>query len=146
MRRVHQSAFLLLAALLASTGCQQDMAVPGPTTPAASSVASPMARFDGTYRGTFRLTRDGGRCGAAAIQRIMTVTNGQARVVYDVDQGFSASGTVDDGGRFELIGRGASAIVRIEGRILGNDARGLFESRNCGYDVHLSRPADGRRP
>ncbi|MCW8085533.1 hypothetical protein [Sabulicella glaciei] len=75
----------------------------------------------------------------------MTVTNGQARLVYDVDQGFSASGTVDDSGRFELIGRGASAIVRIEGRISGNDARGVFESRSCGYDVHLSRPADGRR-
>ncbi len=145
MTRVHQPAFLALGMLLMAGGCQQDMTRPAPAAPAAQAVAAPAARFDGVYRGTFRLTRNSGQCGATVIQRTMSVANGQARVVYDTDQGFSASGAVNDDGRFELVGRGASAIIRIQGQIQGNQAIGTFESRNCGYDIHLSRGTEGRR-
>lgn len=84
------------------------------------------------------MTRDGGQCGDAVIQRVMVVRNGTATMLYNRNANLSATGAVDAAGRFEMAG-GAGTVVRISGRIDGDRALGQFESRNCSYDVDLRR-------
>lgn len=126
-----------VAALLLLTGCEQGGSAP----PVAASPAAVSTAFDGSYRGTLRLTRDAlGRCGAPVIERVLVITAGRGVLVYNRDQNLSASGPVDAAGRFTLAGD-AEATVRIEGQIRDGRATGRFESRNCSYTVELVRAA-----
>lgn len=118
--------------VLATAGC----APPGQPTAAPAPGA-----FDGTYRGTLRLTRNAdGQCGDAVIQRTVTVANSHARIVYNPSRGRAAVGTVRPDGSFTLVGE-TSGSVEITGRIEGDALTGRFNSDICTYEVALRKAA-----
>ncbi len=132
-----RSGIAAAAALLLLIGCEQGGSAP----PVAASPAAASGGFDGSYRGTLRLTRDAfGRCGALVIERVLVVSAGRGVLVYNREQNLSASGPVDSAGRFALTGE-TETTVRIEGQIRDGRATGRFESRNCSYTVELVRAA-----
>lgn len=120
----------ILCMLAAGAGCAP-----------AGQPAAAVGAFDGTYRGTLRLTRNAdGACGDAAIQRTVTIANGHARILYNPSRGRAAVGTVRPDGSFTLVGE-TSTSVEITGRIEGDALTGRFDSETCTYDVALRKVA-----
>jgi len=106
---------------------------PPPPTPAPPPVVH---AYDGVYNGTVTTTSSSRGCRAG---HTTSITVSQDHFTFPWDGGVNLNATVDNGGKFDISGKGFYGYVRLSGEIQSGDLVGYYVTGGCTYDLTLKK-------
>lgn len=104
--------------------------------------AQGLAAFDGQYVGELTLVSViTGDCTKPPLGSLypLTISHGQVRFLYTPRFSTTLIGTVDKNGVFKASARAHKGVVRMTGRIRGNDVTAAIVSPSCNYNFQTKR-------
>jgi len=126
-------------ALLALAGCANDAAAPAATGVSAvrpAAPAPPVTAFDGRYAVSFTLNPDRSKTcpPGPGDQRELLVTNGQATLTINAQNGQVLRGRVGEAGEARMADR-LDRSIATTGQFIGDRFTGEHRNGVCGYAV-----------